>query len=69
MRVPSTRGWGIVGKYEVPRGEDVADKIGRNRWATTPEQVRECREWALEQVQQVRARGAFKVRVKEGKDH
>lgn len=54
LRIPSTRGWGIV---------------GRKRWAKDEKDLRECREWAMEQVEQVRARGAFKVRVKEGKDH
>lgn len=30
---------------------------------------RACREWALEQVNGVRERGEFAIRVKEGKDH
>ena len=50
-------------------GQDRADMAGRNRWAKTPEELRECREYALGEVNQVRARGAFKVRVKEGKEH
>ncbi len=53
MRVPSTRGWGIV---------------GRERWTTTRDEDVECRRWALEQVQEVRARG-FTVREKEGNPH
>ncbi|KAK4686049.1 tRNASer (uridine44-2'-O)-methyltransferase, partial [Tremellales sp. Uapishka_1] len=53
LRIPSTRGWGIV---------------ARNRW-TTKDQDGECRAWALDQVNTVRARGAFRVRVKEGKEH
>ncbi|WRT69740.1 uncharacterized protein IL334_006731 [Kwoniella shivajii] len=53
LRVPSTKGWGIV---------------ARKRWTTSSED-RECREWVLEQVNQVRRKGAFKVREKEGKDH
>ncbi|OCF42582.1 hypothetical protein I317_03567 [Kwoniella heveanensis CBS 569] len=54
LRVPSTKGWGIV---------------ARKRWTTGAEDDRECRMWALEQVNQVKARGAFKVREKEGKEH
>lgn len=54
LRIPSTRGWGIV---------------ARSRWTTTAEEDRACREWALGEVNAVRERGAFKVRVKEGKDH
>ncbi|EIW71493.1 hypothetical protein TREMEDRAFT_42864 [Tremella mesenterica DSM 1558] len=54
LRVPSTRGWGIV---------------GRKRWASTPEQLHECRSWALGQVEEVRRGGLFKIREKEGKDH
>ncbi|WWD04198.1 hypothetical protein V865_002265 [Kwoniella europaea PYCC6329] len=53
LRVPSTKGWGIV---------------ARKRWST-PSEDRECREWALEQVNQVRRNGQFKVREKEGKEH
>ncbi|WWC73653.1 uncharacterized protein I206_107625 [Kwoniella pini CBS 10737] len=53
LRVPSTKGWGIV---------------ARKRW-TTNEENKECREWALEQVNEVKRKGAFKVREKEGKDH
>ncbi|WVR08045.1 hypothetical protein IAU60_005090 [Kwoniella sp. DSM 27419] len=53
LRVPSTKGWGI---------------IARNRWASSEEDG-ECREWALAQVNQVKARGAFAVREKEGKEH
>lgn len=52
LRVPSTKGWGIV---------------GRKRWSSDDDWT--CREWALEQVNGVRSRGAFKVRVKEGKEH
>ncbi|WVQ95775.1 hypothetical protein IAU59_002874 [Kwoniella sp. CBS 9459] len=54
LRVPSTKGWGI---------------IARKRWTKGKEDDRECRIWALEQVNQVKARGAFKVREKEGKEH
>lgn len=60
LRVPSTKGWGIV---------------GRHRWTEAPgaredeAELRKCREWALEQVRAVRAKGAFKVREMEGKDH
>ncbi|WVF68075.1 hypothetical protein IAT40_002838 [Kwoniella sp. CBS 6097] len=54
LRVPSTKGWGIV---------------ARKRWTTSADDDRECRIWALEQVNQVKARGAFKVREKEGKEH
>ncbi|KAL7425199.1 tRNA(Ser) Um(44) 2'-O-methyltransferase [Cryptotrichosporon argae] len=53
LRIPSTRGWAIV---------------ARKRW-TTEQEDRECRAYALEQVNGVRQRGAFKVRVKEGKEH
>ncbi|WVW86884.1 hypothetical protein I302_108939 [Kwoniella bestiolae CBS 10118] len=53
LRVPSTKGWGIV---------------ARKRWTTSNED-RECREWALEQVNEVRRNGMFKVREKEGKEH
>jgi tRNASer (uridine44-2'-O)-methyltransferase len=42
--------------------------IARKRWATGEDESK-CREWALEQISAVRSRGAFKVRVKEGKDH
>lgn len=42
--------------------------IARNRWAGD-EELEECRAWALEQVLGVRARGDFKIRVKEGKEH
>lgn len=55
LRVPSTRGWGIVGRNRWTKGDGDGDKA--------------CREWALGLVNQVRARGAFKVREKEGKDH
>ena len=41
----------------------------RKRWTTSVEELRACREWALEQVQGVRDRGAFKVREREGKDN
>lgn len=54
LRIPSTRGWGIV---------------ARKRWATDKEQDRECRTWALQEVNRVRQGGAFKVREKEGNDH
>ncbi|WWD20333.1 hypothetical protein CI109_104809 [Kwoniella shandongensis] len=53
LRIPSTKGWGI---------------LARKRW-TTKEEDRECRLWALNEVQGVRRRGAFKVREKEGKEH
>ena len=33
------------------------------------EELDECRSWALEQVQGVRERGEFKIRVKAGKEH
>jgi tRNASer (uridine44-2'-O)-methyltransferase len=42
--------------------------IARNRWADE-QGLDECRAWALEQVLGVRERGAFKIRVKEGKEH
>ena len=54
LRVPSTRGWGIV---------------ARKRWTREKGEVDACRVWALQQVEGVRARGVFKVREKEGKDH
>ncbi|KAL1412527.1 tRNA(Ser) Um(44) 2'-O-methyltransferase [Vanrija albida] len=54
LRIPSTRGWGIV---------------ARKRWATDKEQDRACRTWALQEVDRVRHGGAFKVREKEGNDH
>jgi len=54
LRIPSTKGWGIV---------------ARSRWTESAEEERKCREWALEQVRGVRERGAFKIREKEGKDH
>ncbi|TXT12970.1 hypothetical protein VHUM_01371 [Vanrija humicola] len=54
LRIPSTRGWGIV---------------ARKRWTANKEQDRECRTWALQEVNRVRQGGAFKVREKEGKDH
>lgn len=53
LRIPSTRGWAIV---------------ARERWATK-EDDRTCREWALAEVQGVRARQSFAVRKREGKDH
>ncbi|KAK8849703.1 hypothetical protein IAR55_005038 [Kwoniella newhampshirensis] len=54
LRVPSTKGWGI---------------IARKRWTTKEEDDRECRLWVLEEVNTVRRRGTFKVREKEGKEH
>jgi tRNASer (uridine44-2'-O)-methyltransferase len=53
LRIPSTRGWAIV---------------ARRRWATAADD-RAAREWALGEVDGVRARGAFVVRMKEGKEH
>jgi tRNASer (uridine44-2'-O)-methyltransferase len=40
----------------------------RKRWTSSEEELAECRRWALEQVQGVRDRGAFKIREREGKD-
>ncbi|KAI5449092.1 tRNA(Ser) Um(44) 2'-O-methyltransferase [Naganishia albida] len=54
MRVPSTKGWGI---------------IARSRWAQTSEEDATCREWAFDQVLQVRKTGGFSVREKEGNPH
>ncbi|WVQ78960.1 hypothetical protein IAT38_001052 [Cryptococcus sp. DSM 104549] len=54
LRVPSTKGWGIV---------------ARKRWADGEGELEGCREWALGQVEEVRQRGAFKIREKEGKVH
>ncbi|KAJ9094412.1 hypothetical protein QFC21_005951 [Naganishia friedmannii] len=54
MRVPSTKGWGIV---------------GRSRWTTSSEEDASCREWAFDQVTQVRQTGGFLVREKEGNPH
>ncbi|WWC65874.1 uncharacterized protein I303_108496 [Kwoniella dejecticola CBS 10117] len=55
LRVPSTKGWGIVARKRWTKGDE--------------DKERQCREWALEQVNEVRRKGAFKVREKEGKDH
>lgn len=41
----------------------------RSRWATTPEEDTTCREWAFDQVSQVRKTGGFSVREKEGNPH
>ncbi|KLT40961.1 DUF1613-domain-containing protein [Cutaneotrichosporon oleaginosum] len=54
LRIPSTRGWAIV---------------ARARWTTDAGEDRACRQWALDEVNGVRARGEFKVRVKEGTEH
>ncbi|BEI80956.1 hypothetical protein CcaverHIS002_0201160 [Cutaneotrichosporon cavernicola] len=54
LRIPSTRGWGIV---------------ARSRWTKDAAEDRACRQWALDQVLGVRGRGEFKVRAKEGKEH
>lgn len=76
LRIPSTKGWGIVGEYTglTPNGgsERVSRTvltIARKRWTQSSEELTECRRWALEQVQGVRGRGAFKVREREGKDN
>lgn len=54
LRIPSTRGWGIV---------------ARKRWSKGQDDDRACRQWALDEVRGVRDRGEFKVRIKEGKEH
>lgn len=54
LRIPSTRGWGIVARKRWPKGQD---------------EDRACRQWALDEVRGVRDRGEFKVRIKEGKEH
>lgn len=77
LRIPSTRGWGIVGKClpsdqpMVPLCTNVqeADDPARNRWTGDDAELESCRRWALEQVRGVRERGDFKIRVKEGKEH
>lgn len=53
----------------VPSTRESTDSLGRKRWAVDDDQIAECRAYALEEVEGVRARGTFKVRVKEGKDH
>jgi tRNASer (uridine44-2'-O)-methyltransferase len=71
LRIPSTRGWGIVGKSSqtLPSRIARADAKARNRWAGTSDELEACRRWALEQVIGVRERGEFKIRIKEGKEH
>lgn len=68
LRIPSTKGWGIIGECSPCVMSD--SWPARKRWAKD-EDLRECREWAMEQVNEVRARGQFKIREKEGKasDH
>jgi tRNASer (uridine44-2'-O)-methyltransferase len=68
LRIPSTRGWGIVGMFPSWSYVVHANSIARNRW-TKVDELDECRSWALEQVVGVRERGSFKIRVKEGKEH
>lgn len=43
--------------------------IARKRWADDTDKLAACRAWALEQVQGVRERGDFQIRIKEGKEH
>jgi tRNASer (uridine44-2'-O)-methyltransferase len=71
LRVPSTRGWGIVGTSAASfrNNELIGRMIARKRWTMTPEEDRVCRGWVLERVNEVRARGIFNVREKEGKEH
>jgi tRNASer (uridine44-2'-O)-methyltransferase len=68
LRIPSTKGWGIVGEFCMSQQEYNLTDTGRKRWAREGED-RECREWALEHVKGVRERGVFKVREKEGRDN
>lgn len=74
LRIPSTRGWAIVARRRWT-GETVSESAesesdGASVAATLKsEEDRACRAWALDEVNGVRSRGAFKVRVKEGKDH
>lgn len=72
LRIPSTRGWAIVARR---RWTDAADAGAEAEGATGSDAApaaaagdRACRQWALDEVNGVRARGAFSVRVKEGKD-
>ena len=74
LRIPSTRGWAIVARRRWTKGAGEVGADGENvngKYGDTAKEVtdRACRAWALEQVNGVRARGAFAVRAKEGKDH
>jgi hypothetical protein len=50
-------------------GSRMCAPTARSRWAQTPEEETACREWAFDQVSQVRKTGGFNVREKEGNPH